>query len=195
MKAIETRYKGYRFRSRLEARWAVFFDALGVKYEYESEGFDLDGQWYLPDFWVPEWDCWVEIKPAISNEALGLPLSLANSAINITEGGAIKRGQEVLLIAGSPWPRDHEVLVLPYSTWDGETWSFNEFSRCRGCDSIVLLYTEDGEPMAEFSLGKHTQGCDGFSKFAVSVFDDFHAEIMGAYRSARAARFEHGEMP
>lgn len=30
MKAIETRYKGYRFRSRLEARWAVFFDALGL---------------------------------------------------------------------------------------------------------------------------------------------------------------------
>ncbi len=30
IKAIETRYKGYRFRSRLEARWAVFFDALSV---------------------------------------------------------------------------------------------------------------------------------------------------------------------
>lgn len=25
---IETEYKGYRFRSRLEARWAVFFDTL-----------------------------------------------------------------------------------------------------------------------------------------------------------------------
>ncbi len=38
-KAIETLYKGYRFRSRLEARWAVFFDALGLKWEYEKEGF------------------------------------------------------------------------------------------------------------------------------------------------------------
>ncbi|MCB6994492.1 hypothetical protein LI177_13475 [bacterium 210820-DFI.6.37] len=27
LKAIQTEYKGYRFRSRLEARWAVFFDA------------------------------------------------------------------------------------------------------------------------------------------------------------------------
>ena len=35
LKAIETEYKGYRFRSRLEARWAVFFDACGVKWEYE----------------------------------------------------------------------------------------------------------------------------------------------------------------
>lgn len=41
MTPIETRYKGYRFRSRLEARWAVFFDVLGVRWEYEPEGYDL----------------------------------------------------------------------------------------------------------------------------------------------------------
>ena len=51
LKAIETEYKGYRFRSRLEARWAVFFDACGVKWEYEPEGYDLgNGTYYLPDF-------------------------------------------------------------------------------------------------------------------------------------------------
>lgn len=51
IKAIETRYKGYRFRSRLEARWAVFFDAMGWQWEYEPEGFELkNGEWYLPDF-------------------------------------------------------------------------------------------------------------------------------------------------
>jgi hypothetical protein len=51
MKAIETRYKGYRFRSRLGARWAVFFDVLGVTWEYEPEGFELGGGvCYLPDF-------------------------------------------------------------------------------------------------------------------------------------------------
>jgi hypothetical protein len=64
IKAIETVYKGYRFRSRLEARWAVFFDALGVKWEYEKEGFDLgEAGWYLPDFWLPEFGVWAEIKP------------------------------------------------------------------------------------------------------------------------------------
>ena len=41
MKAIQTEYKGYLFRSRLEARWAVFFDACGVRWEYEPEGYDL----------------------------------------------------------------------------------------------------------------------------------------------------------
>lgn len=63
IKAIETQYKGYRFRSRLEARWAVFFDSLGVRWEYEKEGFDLGKSgWYLPDFWLPDYQCWVEVK-------------------------------------------------------------------------------------------------------------------------------------
>lgn len=63
IKAIDTVYKGFRFRSRLEARWAVFFDALGIEWEYEPEGFEMDGDWYLPDFRLPDYRMWVEIKP------------------------------------------------------------------------------------------------------------------------------------
>lgn len=33
-KAKETYYDGYRFRSRLEARWAVFFNNIGLEYDY-----------------------------------------------------------------------------------------------------------------------------------------------------------------
>lgn len=61
-KAIETLYRGHRFRSRLEARWACFFDALGISWEYEGEGYVLEGVKYLPDFWLPEQECFVEIK-------------------------------------------------------------------------------------------------------------------------------------
>lgn len=50
IRPIETRYAGFRFRSRLEARWAVFFDTLGIKWEYEPQGYMLDGKPYLPDF-------------------------------------------------------------------------------------------------------------------------------------------------
>ena len=64
IKAIETVYNGYRFRSRLEARWAVFFDAIGIRYEYEPEGFQTDdGTKYLPDFYLPELETYVEVKP------------------------------------------------------------------------------------------------------------------------------------
>lgn len=60
---IETLYAGCRFRSRLEARWAVFFDCLGIQWEYEPEGYALDEEtWYLPDFLLPTWNVWCEIK-------------------------------------------------------------------------------------------------------------------------------------
>jgi hypothetical protein len=62
-KALETFYHGYRFRSRLEARWAVFFDRLGMSYRYEPEGYLLEGRGYLPDFYLLQQDCFVEIKP------------------------------------------------------------------------------------------------------------------------------------
>ena len=67
IKAIETKYKGYKFRSRLEARWAVFFDAMGYDWEYEVEGYQLsNGQYYLPDFKLTlsnGRDIYYEIKP------------------------------------------------------------------------------------------------------------------------------------
>lgn len=63
IKAIETYYDGYRFRSRLEARWAVFFKESGIEYEYEPEGFILsDGNRYLPDFYLPKHKTYVEVK-------------------------------------------------------------------------------------------------------------------------------------
>lgn len=57
IKAIETRYKGYNFRSRLEARWAVFFDSLRWQWRYEHEGYHIgwledDTIAWLPDFEV-----------------------------------------------------------------------------------------------------------------------------------------------
>lgn len=70
IKPIETVYNGYHFRSRLEARWAVFFDAAGIEYEYEPEGFELeDGTKYLPDFYFPEYDWYAEVKAPRDNAA------------------------------------------------------------------------------------------------------------------------------
>lgn len=82
IKPIETQYNGYKFRSRLEARWAVFFDEMGIEYEYEKEGFEITDRgnwqysnpeydinrsknktwWYLPDFYLPKSKTWVDVK-------------------------------------------------------------------------------------------------------------------------------------
>jgi hypothetical protein len=64
LKPIETRYAGILFRSRIEARWALFYDKIHVPYQYEAEGYDLNGELYLPDFWMPQQGCFIEIKGA-----------------------------------------------------------------------------------------------------------------------------------
>lgn len=63
---IETFYASVRFRSRTEARWAVFWDELHIKWSYEAEGFLPAGIPYLPDFVIfpALGTTWVEIKPA-----------------------------------------------------------------------------------------------------------------------------------
>ena len=62
IKAIETKYKGILFRSRLEAKWACFFDLLGWKWRYEPA--DFNG--WIPDFAIYGADCvYVEVKPVI----------------------------------------------------------------------------------------------------------------------------------
>ncbi len=68
IKAIPTKYAGHTFKSRLEARVAVFFDQLHLSWEYEPEGYDLPiNGWYLPDFLLKKddklkYDIWVECK-------------------------------------------------------------------------------------------------------------------------------------
>lgn len=76
--ALPTTYGGIKFRSRLEARWALFFDAAGLRFHYEPEGFALPGGIaYLPDFWLPGFRMFLEVKPgepspAETAKALGL---------------------------------------------------------------------------------------------------------------------------
>jgi hypothetical protein len=60
---IETRYMGRRFRSRCEARYGVLMQALGLRWDYEWEGYALaNGVWYLPDFWLSDLEVYVEVK-------------------------------------------------------------------------------------------------------------------------------------
>src|SRR6185295_18455101 len=85
-KPIETRYKGYRFRSRLEARWAVFFDSLGMEWEFEKQGYDLPSGRYLPDFWLPTFGrgTWFEVKgvePTEEEQRLASELATATDRL------------------------------------------------------------------------------------------------------------------
>jgi hypothetical protein len=75
---IPTTYKGVQYRSRLEAKWAVFFDHLGFEFAYESNSVkDEHGNiLYTPDFYIydgfkaHDWveNFLIEIKPVPPNK-------------------------------------------------------------------------------------------------------------------------------
>jgi len=93
IKPIETIHSGWKFRSRLEAKWGVFLETLGIEYIYEKEGFDLDGLWYLPDFFLPQYNCWIEIKPVTPTP------EEREKAIRL----AIASHQAVVMFVGDMW--------------------------------------------------------------------------------------------
>lgn len=63
MRPIPTLYRGIRFRSRLEASWAQYFDHVGAEWAYEPEGYELSSYTrYLPDFYLEETKTWFECK-------------------------------------------------------------------------------------------------------------------------------------
>lgn len=62
IKAIETKFKGFKFRSRLEAKWAAMFELLGWNWDYEP----VDFNGWIPDFVIyGKSPVYVEVKPVI----------------------------------------------------------------------------------------------------------------------------------
>ena len=105
IKPIETEYKGYRFRSRLEARWAIALDTMGLKWHYEHEGFAIDGLgWYLPDFWLPDLKCWAEVKPgAFTKEEFAKAAALPGGCLLLDGMPETRRGYYYTGIDGASY--------------------------------------------------------------------------------------------
>lgn len=175
IKAIETVYKGYRFRSRLEARWAVFFDTAGIKWDYEPEGYDLgEHGYYLPDFFLPyvqyrtaQFDppvtgVFVEIKP-VHNPCAD---TKNDKYIALHKGTT----HPVLLMAGIPTIHGRQEGIR------GENGCYDN-----GCDEDMLLQGRRGRYSFEFDHHKY--------------FNGFCRELAAGVEAAKSARFEHGESP
>ncbi|NKK36815.1 hypothetical protein GFL72_19545 [Rhizobium leguminosarum bv. viciae] len=103
---LPTSYKGVTYRSRTEARWAVFLDVLGVSFHYEPEKFTLsDRQWYLPDFYVDDWRAFIEVKPnndAIVNQEAAKARLLSKDRPDLN----------VWIAMGAPHPTTSPIIVL-----------------------------------------------------------------------------------
>lgn len=131
IKAIETNYKGYKFRSRLEARWAVFFDTAGIAWEYEPEGYVMsDGTKYLPDFYLPSEEMYVEVKGVVPDDYVWDKL----------EKFSVEKDTPILLVCGILDQGSVDIFIPAVGKW-------------RSCFIAVnprneLLFLHGGAPLA-----------------------------------------------
>jgi len=58
----KTIYGGVTMKSKLEARCAKLLDSQNIIWEYEPKRFDLETTTYTPDFYLPEFNYWLETK-------------------------------------------------------------------------------------------------------------------------------------
>lgn len=172
---IETVYQGYKFRSKLEARWALFFDLVSVAWDYEPDGYDLGALgWYLPDFYLSDFDTFIEIKPKTGDKEKVTAQLKALTALT---------GSAAWGLFGDPY--DHQWLYLHLST--GENTDFggrikpagwhDEFSGMQ----ISFVRLNDGEIRPCPSNGEEKEWM---------AFGNKKEKL-----EARQARFDHGQTP
>ena len=173
IKAIETVYAGYRFRSRLEARWAVFFNHLRIPFEYESEGYDLGTVgWYLPDFWLPKQEHWVEIKPRLS--AWKWPNDeILEKARRLEEG----TGYGVWVICGSPGI-PVEISSHDQNSYEGFISGDSNYywCECKACGRIEMQWQATASRISCHCINS-------------VYYNESTSRLLAAYNAARQARF------
>jgi len=169
IKNIDTIYNGHKFRSRLEARWAIYFDVIGLKWDYEPEGYMLeDGTKYLPDFWFPQVNMWAEVKRGRFSE---------NELMKVK--GLVKGTKfPCLLLEGKPDERSYGVVELDKNNKVivGDS---------GGCDCVISMYKD--YPVNEHRFYSYTgEICD-------ESFTLMFTDVRSAAQKANSARFEFGE--
>lgn len=201
--AIETRYRGYRFRSRLEARWAVFFDSLGIKWEYEPQGYKVGAykRAYLPDFFLLATKTWVEVKGDCEAIDRWL-LSLASSHDGLPYMGDAMRSHGGGLLILGPIPdldQDHHAPIHPILKGDENDHHHSYI--------FPAIFESGGEikVIKARAFGRKFDNTErlGDIPFAIirvawenqpmSILDYSPDEVVAAYDEARGARFEREE--
>jgi hypothetical protein len=85
-------HNGNYFRSVTEWRWALVMENLEIQYHFEAKKFNTKFGWYLPDFFLPAFNCWIEIKGSFPTaEEVAKCRSVHEST-----------GNPVLMLSGAP---------------------------------------------------------------------------------------------
>ncbi len=185
MKPIETRAYGYRFRSRLEARYAVLMTELGVRWYYELEGFQLPSGYYLPDFFLPDVNggSWLEIKPHSVAQEDRRHVDFWDLILESKNNFFIVRGLPSSHYLSNDSP-DYEEEGHLDGYDDTYRWCVCGCGRTPG---IEFDGRGDRIDCKHYDCVKSPHGDKGYSHN--------HPRIIQAVIAARSARFEHGEQP
>lgn len=191
MQPIETHYAGCRFRSRLEARWAVFFDRLGAHWQYEPQGFEIAGRPYLPDFLLTDCGTWVEVKgnpddldrDFIEAAALELPRMPCR----------LEGGPRLMLLGPIPDPPETDLAWMGFDPAHDEHGETVVVSSWFGFG----LYWKNHRPWRLYNTSSGTPhvGWESPSEWLKPAVEMGEPGAPEEYRAARSARFEHGEAP
>jgi hypothetical protein len=175
MRAIQTEYDGFIFRSRVEARWAVFFHEAGLRYEYEKQGFKLNGTGYLPDFWLPEPRWWIEVKGGPPN---GKERDLARWLTR-------ESGCNTYIFCGSPATVEHGSFPV---------WSYPALGESTQNERGQMVLQDLAGILAWLELGVWVAPTDpDQAQRARSIEYEWVGTFHYALDAARKARFEHGQ--
>lgn len=198
--AIETEYAGCRFRSRLEARWAVFFDAIGIKWQYEEQGYEFGGYRYLPDFYLPESNDFVEVK----GDPKGIQKDFCRMSVILGASSPIPgfvEGKSSLILLGevpfvSSGTAHHKCLRFINESLNNSWVTFLPLKHGGGIcpfidhgwilNSLFRMYCDKG-------LHKNADSEGWIVESKVIQSDVTFQKINQAYADARKARFEHGQ--
>lgn len=205
IKAIETEYKGHLMRSRLEARWAVFFDALHVPWHYEEQGYDLPSGRYLPDFRLEGGallgtkDLWVEVKGKLEHADF---LKVVRAAYELPRDRGLPAWPQLLVLGEVPEPGDPTVQTRIDARPNGEfalqRVRWRRFFPDVGFGRYTTEPIGDPEVFPIADLEQWTEeGTAGIRYWAAGALCDYSLkldrDVDAAHRAARSARFEHGQ--
>lgn len=146
---IPTLYRSIRFRSRLEATWAAWFDKVQWPWSYEP--YDLDG--YIPDFILrfhqPAHHVMVEVKPV---------LEFAELAAFAPRLEAVGWGGTDILVLGAHLFTDPST-GQPILGWLGEAgyWAGAPLGFCHECGAVTFCHEE--QSFTGRSCGCYPGGC------------------------------------
>lgn len=193
MKAIETEYKGHTFRSRLEARYAVLFDSMGLEWKYEMQGYELhDGRKYLPDFYLPELDLYVEVKGGSASREAKNKLHHFAHPIILLENLPDPDLPPMSGLGGHLYV--HDVCDSGGGQYDCEA----HIISCVKCRKWVVDIRNNDSRLFDRDRILVDAG-NGWHKWGPHCQHGYHAGwraeggVEEAIKDARSARFEHGE--